>query len=141
VLEDLDEVDSGVYTNPPRNGQAATKPKIQHNTTGCTQRSHSPSWTVTSFYPTVYGAGFTVTNNALNYTARCDLQDYSLNGADKPANKMARSSWWNCSRNDDSHATYPYYDGVYTQVLIGGPQNLLGINQTWYCDDEDPTSP
>ena len=115
---------------------ATTKPDVKHDTPGCIKLSKSPSWIMSDFYNAGLGARFTITNQALNYTARCNLNDLSATSE----GQLDERNWWNCSRYDSTHATYPY-DGIYTEILYGGPQNVLGINQTWYCDDEDSSKP
>ncbi len=139
-----DSPDEDPYDRPrdPVTSRPSSKPQILHNTAGCSKASQSPSWTVTGFYHSDLGVRFSLTNNVLNYTTRCNLQDLTLGfGVRVDQNTgLSQNIWWNCSRYDNTHATYPY-DGIYTEVLYGGLSNLLGINQTWYCDDEDASNP
>ena len=117
-------------------GAATVKPDVKPGTPGCSKLSKTPSWVMSDFYNAGLGARFIITNQALNYTARCNLNDLSATSE----GQLEERSWWNCSRYDTSRATYPY-DGIYTEILYGGPQSVLGINQTWHCTDEDSSKP
>ena len=106
-------------------------PQIKHNSPGCNKMSQKPSWTISDIRNVGARVRFTLRNNALNYTQNCNLQDSS---------SESEGALQNCTRYDTMHAYYPY-NKVFTTILYGGNQNVLGVNQTWYCDDEDPNSP
>ncbi len=71
---------------------------------------------------------FMLTNKALNYTTRCSIQDLS------DQIRYSAPKWWNCTSFDSARATYPN-DGIYSEFLYGGAADVVGVNQTWYCDD------
>ncbi len=112
------------------------KPGVLHSTTGCSKMSQSPSFGISKFYWSEGGISFSLKNNALNYTQRCSISLISSSAEER----LQNPTWWNCTRFDPMHSTYPA-SGIYTTLLYGGPKNILGINQTWYCDDEDVSKP
>ncbi len=132
-----EDVDPYSGTTPrPDSGQntfgpiVSAPPAVTHSTASCAERSRSVSWELGRIVYNVFGQGisFPLTNKALNYTTRCSIQDLS------DRIRYETPIWRNCSSYDSSRATYPY-DGVYTEVLYGGLGDVVGVNQTWYCDD------
>jgi len=79
-----------------------------------------------------FRTSFTLTNNALNYSQQCSMGDITSASEEK----LGGRSWWNCTRFDPLHVNYPPFE-IYTSILYGGDQNIVGVNQTWYCDDAD----
>ncbi|KAH8897806.1 hypothetical protein GQ53DRAFT_818071 [Thozetella sp. PMI_491] len=110
----------------------SSPPTVLHDTPSCSQRSRSPSWTVGRVTYNLQGVRFMLTNTAINYTTQCNIQDF-IDGVRHEAPR-----WRNCTRYSPNHVSYPN-DGIYTEVLYGGAGDVLGVNQTWYCDDEDKT--
>jgi len=106
----------------------AAPPSVTPSTAGCTERSKTASWTLGPIRYSLQGITFGLTNTALNYTTECNLQDTTTNIRNETP------VWRNCTRYSNVRATYPY-DGIYTEVLYGGRGDVLGVNQTWYCDD------
>ncbi len=104
-------------------------PAVTPSTPGCAARSQDVSWDVGRISYNIYGQGisFALTNKALNYTTRCVIQDLS------DRIRYEAPIWRNCSRYNPARATYPY-DNVFTEILYGGASDVLGVNQTWYCD-------
>jgi len=131
-----DESAADPYGNQPVGNPFAvpftTKPGVVHNTTGCSKASRNATWTVSKFTYSDYGVRFNLINNALNYSQSCSLGDITA----LSESRLHSRSEWNCTRFDPNHVNYPM-NGVYTTLIYGGPQNVLGINQTWYCDDEE----
>ena len=125
--------DSDTDSVPPANPFVSPvygKPGVQPNTPGCGKLSQNTSFEVTNFLWSATGVTFSLTNNGLNYTQPCSL---------RVSDSRSTQSWWNCTSFDAGHASYPPYQ-VFTSVLYGGPQNVLGVNQTWYCNDADSKS-
>jgi len=119
---------------PPRgDGRAppfqSVSPSISHDSPSCSARSQSASWSIGRILYTGQGIRFMLTNTALNYTTQCSIQDVT------DRIRTETPIWRNCTRYSTIHATYPN-DGIYTEVLYGGTGDILGINQTWYCDDD-----
>lgn len=75
-------------------------------------------------------------NNALNYTQRCSISSIS----EATELRLQNQEWWNCTQYDPMHVDYPS-NQIFTSILYGGDKNILGINETWYCDDQDPSKP
>ena len=132
LVEGLPSRDGG----PTLNGGASTAPAIKHDTAGCKKRSEAVTWTLSNLRHNEVGARFDITNNAINYTQRCNFYDIGT-GFDE---KLQAKSWWNCTRVDNMHANWPP-NGVYTSILYGGDRNTFGVNQSWYCSDEDANKP
>ncbi len=125
------------YYNP-FGPQAASKPAVRPSTPGCSSLSKSLSFEVSQVFYSGGGIAFSLKNTALNYTQRCNVQGIAASVESKLA---LGPTWWNCTRFDPMHVNYPAEE-VYTRILFGpGPKNILGINQTWYCADEDPAKP
>ena len=127
--------DGAPYENPflPK---APPKPNVLPSTPGCSKQSQNPIFSVTKFTYTGGGITFFLKNSALDYTQRCNIIAISQ-AVDE---KLQKPSWWNCTRFDSMHANYPS-EHIYTTILYGGSKNILGVNQTWYCDDEDASKP
>ena len=53
---------------------------------------------------------------------------------------VGEGAWFNCTRFDANHVNYPQNE-IFTRILYGGKKNTLGVNQTWYCADEDAAKP
>ncbi len=134
IVEDPDS--SGGTPNNPFLVPPATKPGVQHNTPGCSKKSQSPSWNVSNFFYSPQGVTFTLKNNALDYVQGCSMFEVSSS----IETRLQSQTLWNCTRPDPLHANYPL-NRVYTSILWGGPTNVLGMNETWYCDDEDADKP
>lgn len=111
-------------------------PQILHDTPGCSKRSQNLTWTISELYPSEYGVRFTLTNNALNYTERCSFNEVTSSFEAR----LQEKGYFNCTRFDPMHANYPA-NGVYTTILYGGMGNHFGVNQSWYCNDEDLDNP
>ncbi|KAH8881916.1 hypothetical protein GQ53DRAFT_832046 [Thozetella sp. PMI_491] len=105
------------------------KPGVLPSAQGCSKMSRSPSFEVSDFTWSADRVAFTLMNSALNYTQRCTIRG-----------RLESPTWLNCTRFDSMHANYPPH-GIYTTLRYGGPKNVLGVNQTWYCDDEDASNP
>lgn len=106
-----------------------SKPGVLPTTQGCSKMSLRPSFAVSDISWSDSRLTFNLMNTALNYTQKCNI-----NG------RPSTLSWLNCTRFDPLHANYPA-SGIYTSLLYGGQKNILGINQTWYCADEDASKP
>ncbi len=116
--------------------QVYPKPGVLPSTPGCSKMSLSPTFDISDFSRSAAGGiSFKLKNSGLNYTQKCNVQISQSTGQ-----KLQAPSWWNCTRFDPLHVNYPA-NGIYTSILYGGPRNVLGINQTWYCNDEDVSKP
>ena len=113
---------------PPR---PPADPEVKPTTPGCNKRSQAPSWTVSDVRNVGSRVRLTLKSNALNYTQKCNFQDLGSGSEVRPQN---------CTQYDNMHANYPY-NNIFTTIFYGGNQNILGINQTWYCGDEDASNP
>ena len=109
-------------------------PGVVPSTPDCNELSRSPSFGISNFYWSAGAVSFILKNNALNYTQRCNLGG----AAQLSEQGLQNASWWNCTRFDPMHVNYPA-NGVYTNLLYGGSKNVLGVNQTWYCNDDNNT--
>ncbi|KAL1864491.1 hypothetical protein VTK73DRAFT_5862 [Phialemonium thermophilum] len=134
--EDGSESDPYADTAPPVNPfnpLVLPTPAVQPSSPDCNRLSENPTFRVSNFYFSMGGVTFTLENTALNYTQMCNI----AGAPDQPVQDVLQTpAWWNCSYSDPNHVDYPP-GGVYTTVLYGGPQNILGVNQSWYCDGED----
>lgn len=132
LVEGLPSRDGG----PSLNNAPAPDPAVKPDTAGCKKRSDAVTWTLSNLRHNEVGARLDITNNALNYTQRCNFYDL---GTGFEA-KLNAKSWWNCTRVDNMHANWPP-NGIFSSVLYGGDRNTFGVNQTWYCSDEDANNP
>ena len=130
---DDDPYANGAPLDNPFGPQFYPKPGVTPSTPSCSELSQSPSYKISNFFWSVGGVAFTLTNSALNYTQRCNI-----GGNGESPGQLQSPSWWNCTRFDSMHVNYPANE-VYTSLLYGGKRNILGINQTWYCNDNGTT--
>lgn len=98
--------------------------------------SQNAAFKITNFYGSGGGISFTLTNTALSYSQRCSIRGISQS----VEGRLQTPEWFNCTRFDPLHVNY-LANGIYTSLLFGGAKNILGINQTWYCDDDGASLP
>jgi hypothetical protein len=122
--------DGGPPQVNPFADQVIPKPAVLPATPGCSKNSQNPSFKISQFFWANGGVSFDLKNTALDYEQRCSVQ----------GGRSARPQTFNCTRFDPNHSNYPSQE-VFTTVVYGGPQNTLGINQTWYCADENAAKP
>ena len=96
LVEGLPSRDGG----PSLNNLPISDPAIKHDTAGCKKRSDSVTWTLSNLQHNKVRARLDITNNAINYTQRCNFYDLSTGFEDK----LNAKSWWNCTRVDNMHA-------------------------------------
>ncbi len=108
------------------------KPGVLPGTQGCSKMSRSSSFGVSGFTWSEGRVGFTLKNNALNYTQKCSIRG----GLQSP-------SWWNCTRFDPLHrklsSTRHLHDSAvwWTEEHFGGEPDMVlqrrGCLQTVGC--------
>jgi hypothetical protein len=114
-------------------------PGVKARTAGCRQRSEQATFELSKLYTGEFGGfRFQLLNTALNYTQRCNFRGTEYDVIRRV--NMANATWWNCTRFDNNHVNYPQHE-VFTRILYGGVANTFGIEQKWYCADEDAANP
>jgi len=111
-------------------GYKTQGPSVTPGTAGCVERSRAATFIVDGIHDIVSpGILFLLTNTALNYTIQCKLQD------SEGPRRYEAPFWRNCTRyNTRWHSDYPD-NGIYTEVLYGNNRDMLGLSQTWFCND------
>lgn len=117
-----------------------------HDEPGCSAGSKTPTWAIeTVNYEDRTGDGidsiaqrslnFVVTNPATGYDASC-MTSVTPDGEYPPDNLLALT----CAGIEFQSPTVGRYS-IQTTASFEVSTSTLTINQTWYCDDEDPGRP
>ncbi|KAI0186391.1 hypothetical protein EV127DRAFT_346213 [Xylaria flabelliformis] len=138
-----------------------------HDSPGCGSRSKSPTWTISGFEWRTGGRNYTwqswvssgtgivgvgMVNRATQQTFSCiwhgqGQETSNVTVTNPPSGTLPfpldpGPAWYRCntsSLNENQNRTHNYE--VETVVRLISTEERLLVNQTWYCDDEDPASP
>ncbi len=125
-------------------------------TTGCHSASESPTWTLkdvkhsqsmSRIYSAFTGAlisrsgylDLDIYNHANKVTIPCRLVGEGLTNYTDSANQLPNYNlWWTCDAIDQH--LFPKYN-ISTLVMFNKTAGTLGVNQTWYCSDDEGLKP
>ncbi|KAK4119005.1 hypothetical protein N657DRAFT_650692 [Parathielavia appendiculata] len=104
-----------------------------HDTERCTARSGTPAWEVVAAqvnFASTSGAWVIIRNDVLDYTATC----YGPLTGDEGPQPLT------CQGQAPIYGRPPKYQ-INTAATFQVRSFALTVNQTWFCDDQDPAQP